>query len=103
MVHADDAVTLVTAAWEHGASFLVIPVERLGDDFFRLSSRRRDLSEIRDVRHARSRIVGDISCYLADSSSLRDFVYESNRGDHFWFVRNMEELVACRSEFVSIN
>ena len=34
-----DGVDLISAAWKQGAGFLVIPTERLGDDFFRLSTR----------------------------------------------------------------
>jgi hypothetical protein len=37
-------------------------------------------------------IVGDISAHLAESSALRDFVYEANRGRNVWFLANREEL-----------
>jgi len=37
-------------------------------------------------------IVSDISRYVAESSALRDSVYESNRGDQVWFVATREEL-----------
>jgi len=43
-------------------------------------------------------IVGDISRYVEESSALRDFVYESNRGDQVWFVPTREKL-AERMEF----
>jgi Domain of unknown function (DUF4180) len=37
-------------------------------------------------------VVGDISRHMKESSSLRAFVYESNRGDRVWFVSNIDEL-----------
>ena len=88
-----DAVDLITAGWEQKARFLVIPVERLGDDFFRLKSRVAGEILQKFVQYrVRVAIAGDISRYLEESSSLRDFVYESNRGEHVWFVANADEL-----------
>ena len=37
-------------------------------------------------------ILGEISRHVAESSAFRDFVYEANRGDHVWFVADLEEL-----------
>ena len=36
--------------------------------------------------------VGDVSEAIAASTALRDFVRESNRGRHVWFVTDMVEL-----------
>jgi len=88
-----DALELITAAWENRANFLVIPVERLGEDFFRL--RTRIAGEILQkfvTYKLRVAIVGDVSHYVTESDSFRDFVYESNRGNQIWFVRNQGEL-----------
>jgi hypothetical protein len=88
-----DAVELLNAAWEHRAGCIAIPVKRLGDDFFRLSSGiAGDVLQKFVTYGMRAAIVGDISRYVAASKSLRDFVYESNRGGHIWFVPNLEEL-----------
>jgi hypothetical protein len=88
-----DAVELMSAAWEHGAGLIVIPVEQLGGDFFRLSSGiAGEILQKFATYGVRVAIVGDISGYVAASASLRDFVYESNRGGHIWFVPNLEEL-----------
>jgi uncharacterized protein DUF4180 len=70
-----DAIDLMSAAGEHGAGLIVVPVERLGDDFFRL----------------KTRIAGEIIQKFV-TYGVRDFVYESNRGDHIWFVQDLEEL-----------
>lgn len=88
-----DAVDLMAAAWEHQANFLILPIERLGDEFFDL--RTRIAGEIVGkfaTYRMRVAIVGDISRYASTSSALRDFVYEANRGDQVWFVPTMEEL-----------
>jgi hypothetical protein len=37
-------------------------------------------------------ILGDVSAYTAASSALRDFIYESNRGEAIWFVADRHEL-----------
>jgi len=88
-----DAAGLINAAWEHRARLVVLPVERLGDDFFRLRTRiAGEVIQKFVTYHLRLAIVGDISRYVDESSALRDFVYESNRGDQVWFVPGREEL-----------
>jgi hypothetical protein len=37
-------------------------------------------------------IVGDISAYVNESTALRDFVYEANRGRDLWFAATREEI-----------
>ncbi|MEI9972912.1 MAG: DUF4180 domain-containing protein [Ignavibacteriota bacterium] len=37
-------------------------------------------------------IVGDISAYAAESTALRDFIYEANRGRDIWFAAAREEI-----------
>lgn len=92
-----DAADLLSAAWEHQASVLVFPVQRLGDDFFNLKTRIAGevLQKLVQYR-MRVAIVGDISRYVAESTALRDFVYESNRGDQVRFVASLEELPWAR-------
>jgi hypothetical protein len=88
-----DAVELIGAAWEHRASFLVIPIERLADDFFRLRTGVAGAIVQKFVNYRmRVAIAGDISRHVNESSAFRDFVVEANRGDQVWFVANIEEL-----------
>ena len=88
-----DAVDLISKAWEHRATLIAIPTERLGNDFFRLSTRiAGEIIQKFLIYGLRVAIVGDISQYVNESSALRDFVYESNRGEHVWFLPNIEEL-----------
>jgi len=88
-----DAIELITEAIQCGADLILIPVERFGDDFFRLKTRiAGEIVQKFATYGRRLATVGDISCYVAESSAFRDFVYESNRGEHVWFVANPEEL-----------
>jgi len=86
---------LISAAWEQHARMIVVPVERLGDDFFRLRTGIAGEIVQKIVQyHLRLAIIGDISRYVEESTALRDFVYESNRGNQIWFVPSLEELEA---------
>ena len=89
----NEAVELIGKAFEHRASLIVVPAECLDDDFFRLSTRIAG-ELIQKVVQYRKRlvIVGDISRHLAESSALRAFVLEANRGKDVWFLATREEL-----------
>lgn len=87
-----DAVALMSEAGGPGAYFIVIPIERLGDDFFRLETHiAGEVIQRFAMYRVRVAILGDISRHVAESKSLRDFVYELNRRNQCWFV-DREEL-----------
>ncbi|HEY6904010.1 MAG TPA: DUF4180 domain-containing protein [Candidatus Acidoferrales bacterium] len=87
-----DAVDLMSEAMSHGIRFIVIPAERLSDDFFRLKTRiAGEVIQRFAMYRMRVAILGDISRHVAESTSLRDFVYESNRGNQCWFVADLDE------------
>ena len=88
-----DAVDLIGRAFENRAALIVVPVECLDDDFFRLRTRVAGEIVQKFVTYRRRVvIVGDISRHLAESSALRAFVSESNRGKDLWFLASLEEL-----------
>ena len=89
----NDAVELIGNAFEKRASVILVPAECLDDEFFRLSTRIAG-ELIQKIVQYRLRlvIVGDISRHLAESSALRAFVLESNRGKDVWFLATREEL-----------
>ncbi len=88
-----DAVDLMSAASEYRATFIVIPVERLGDDFFDLRTcMAGEMAQKFAMYGRRVAIVGDISRRIAASKSLAAFVIESNRGHNLWFVHNLQEV-----------
>ena len=80
------------AAWGQ-VELVVIPVERLTDDFFELRTGLAGEVTQKYVNYRlRLAIVGDIEARLADSVSLAAWVAESNRGRQLWFVPSFEAL-----------
>jgi hypothetical protein len=71
----------------------VIPTTRLREDFFDLKTRIAGEMVHRILLYKlRLAILGDISKYIDESVSFRDFVIESNRGNQIWFVATLDEL-----------
>jgi Domain of unknown function (DUF4180) len=88
-----DATDLMGEAFEYQAGMLVIPAERLDEDFFRLRTGVAGEIVQKFVQYgARIAVVGDISHYVSESTAFRDFARETNRGSHFCFVADIEEL-----------
>ena len=88
-----DAVDLIGKTFENRATLIVIPVECLDDEFFQLKTRIAGELNQKFVQYRRRLvIVGDISGFLAQSSALRAFVNESNRGKEVWFLASLEDL-----------
>jgi Domain of unknown function (DUF4180) len=87
------AVDLIGKTFENRATLIVIPVECLDDEFFQLKTRIAGELIQKFVQYRRRLvIVGDISRHLAESSALRAFVNESNRGKEVWFLASLDEL-----------
>jgi hypothetical protein len=85
-----DAVDLMCEA--QGSDLILIPAERLDDDFFRLRTGVAGAFLQKFVTYGRRvAILGDISRHIDGSPALRDFVVEANRGDHVWFVETIED------------
>ncbi|MBO9555633.1 DUF4180 domain-containing protein [Cellulomonas sp.] len=90
-----DASDLIGNAWVDEASVVAVPVGRLDPEFFRLSSLLAgDFLQKAVNYHVRIAVIGDITDHVERSDALRDFVYESNRGDHAWFLPDEEALAA---------
>ncbi|MBX9390112.1 DUF4180 domain-containing protein [Streptomonospora nanhaiensis] len=89
------ALDLIGEAWGTGAEVVVVPVERVADDFFSLRSGvAGDLTQKFAQYGVRLVVLGDISDRVARGTALRDFVREANRGRHVWFAATREELAA---------
>lgn len=83
----DDAADLVGSAWSHRATLVAVPVERLDPKFFDLRSRIAGEITQKIVNYRlQLAVLGDIGGRLEKSSALRDYVRESNAGDHVWFL-----------------
>jgi uncharacterized protein DUF4180 len=88
-----DAVDLIGKTFENRATLIVIPVECLDDEFFQLKTRIAGELIQKFVQYRRRLVIlGDISGFLAESSALRAFVAESNRGKDVWFVASLHDL-----------
>jgi hypothetical protein len=90
-----DASDLIGNAWADDASLVVVPVRRLDPEFFRLGSLvAGDFLQKAVNYHVQIAVIGDITEHLERSGALRDFVLESNRGTHAWFLPDEAALVA---------
>lgn len=95
-----DASDLVGDAFSAEAQLVVIPVQRLSPDFLRLSSGLAGDVLQKFVNYGlRVAILGDLSQAAAASAPLRDFIRESNRGRHIWFLDDRAALEAKAAAF----
>ena len=86
-----DAVALIGDALGSQVEMVLLPVSRLDDTFFDLSTRLAGEFVQKFVNYGiRLVIIGDISQHTAESKSLREFAYEANRGDRIWFMPSRE-------------
>ncbi|KQQ03681.1 MULTISPECIES: DUF4180 domain-containing protein [unclassified Rathayibacter] len=89
----EDALALVAETYGGDVETIVVPVGRLDPEFFRLRSGIAG-EFVQKLVNYRKRLVilGDITAHVSASSALHDFVVESNRGDHLWFVPGVDAL-----------
>lgn len=88
-----DAVDLIAQAFDHQPDLILLPVERLNEGFFTLSTKIAGEIVQKFVTYGiRLAIIGDITHHLEASPALRDYVRETNQGRHIWFVANLDEL-----------
>jgi hypothetical protein len=93
IVDAQSALDLMaTARYETGSSRIVIPKSAVSEEFFTLSNgiAGEILQKFVNYRFMLA-IVGDYSTYA--SKPLRDFIYESNKGHHIFFLETEEEAI----------
>jgi hypothetical protein len=91
----EDALGLIYDERERGSDWIAVPVTRLDPAFFDLRTGVAGELVQKFVNYGRRlAVVGDIEAYLSVSAALRDFVRESNRGRHVWFVADEAELDA---------
>jgi hypothetical protein len=87
------ALDLIGDAFGQEAQLVCVPAERVGEEFFRLRSGVAGAIVQKFANYRlRLAVVGDISRHVADSSALRDFVYESNQGGQLWFLPDDDAL-----------
>jgi len=79
-------------AYEHDCRNIIVNKESIAEDFFKLSSGVAGEVAQKLVNYSfRLAIIGDFSGYT--SKPLHDFIYESNKGKHLYFVANEDEAI----------
>jgi hypothetical protein len=92
---SNDTSDLIGNAWVDNVGLIAIPVSRLDPAFFELRSGiAGEVTQKLVNYHLRLAVVGDVSEYEAGSNAFRDWVWESNRGAHVWFVPDEAALEA---------
>jgi hypothetical protein len=88
-----DALDLIAATYGLDVDLIAIPVGRFDPEFFTLSNGLAGefLQKLVNYR-LRVAIIGDLSAHTEASNALRDFVRESNRRKHQWFLETRAEL-----------
>ena len=89
-----DAVQLIARAhYEHQAEWVAFTPVQLGDEFFELRTGRAGAIAQKFVDYRMGlAVVGDIASRIAGSTSLADWVRESNRGRNLLFAADLGEL-----------
>jgi hypothetical protein len=84
---------MATVKYETDCERIAIPKSAVAEDFFVLSTGIAGEILQKFVTYRVSlAIIGDFSQYT--SKPLRDFIYESNKGRHVFFVTTEEEAIA---------
>jgi hypothetical protein len=93
-----DATDLLSEAFSSEATVIVLPVARLDPEFLRLRSGLAGafIQKLQNY-HCRLMILGDVSAAVAASTSLRDFVYETNRVGRHIFAPDRAAMLAALS------
>tara|TARA_B100001105_G_C22053681_1_gene299319 strand:- start:50 stop:394 length:345 start_codon:yes stop_codon:yes gene_type:complete len=93
---AQEAAELLMNCHYQGADSLIIREENLPAAFFDLKTGLAgDILQKFSTYSGRLAVIGDFSKY--DSKSLRDFIYESNKGRRINFVSDIDKAIAVLS------
>ena len=81
---------MATVTYETGCDRIVLNKSALCEDFFNLKTKLAgDILQKYVNYHVKIAIVGDYSVYT--SNSLKDFIYESNKGNNIFFLANEKQ------------
>jgi hypothetical protein len=93
----EDGIDLLGNLYYLGFDKIILHEENITPDFFVLSTGiAGEILQKFSTYRVRLVIVGDFSKYT--SKSLRDFIYESNKGKHICFVANIEDAIVMLSK-----
>lgn len=87
------ALDLLGEAFGAGADVLVVPIERLAPEFFRLRTGVAGAVVQKFVNYrVRLVVLGDVSAHVEAGGPLADWIRETGRGREIWFVADEAEL-----------
>lgn len=88
--NTEDALDLMGNIYYQGFDKVIIHQENLTTDFFDLKNKMAgEILQKFSTYRVRLAIIGDFSKFK--SKSLKDFIYESNKGKHVNFVTSVNE------------
>jgi hypothetical protein len=91
----EESSDLIGNAWFEHVDVIGLPVGRIDPLFFDLGSQFAGRFTQKAVNYqVKIAVIGDVSAFEARSGAFRDFVWESNRGQHVWFVPDEAALAA---------
>lgn len=83
---------MITVMYETGCSYIVLNKEAIDEEFFHLSTKLAGEILQKFINyHVKIAIIGDFSVYT--SKSLKDFIYESNRGRDIFFLPDEKQAI----------
>lgn len=83
---------IATVAYETGCNRIVLNKSAICEDFFHLSTKLAGEILQKFINyHVKIAVVGDFSVY--SSKSLKDFIYESNKGKDIFFFPDEERAI----------
>ncbi len=102
IVHSDDIIIsdvqsaldfMMSINYETDSHSIILNKDAIISEFFDLSTKiAGDILQKFVTYQFKFAIVGDFFIYT--SKALRDFIYESNNGIHFFFVSTIEEAIS---------
>ena len=94
-------------AWFDHIEVLVVPTTRLAEEFFDLSTGHAGEIIRKSINYnIRLAIIGDVGPYIEKSNAFADFVRETNKGNHVWFLADekaLEPKLASRAQLSAQN
>lgn len=83
---------MMTVQYETGCNRMILNKSAICEDFFHLSTRLAgEILQKFITYHVKIAIVGDFSNYT--SKSLKDFIYESNKGKDIFFLPDEKQAI----------
>ncbi|MFF3024494.1 DUF4180 domain-containing protein [Gottfriedia sp. NPDC057948] len=83
---------LMTISYNHKSSRIALTKEAISEDFFNLSTKLAGAVLQKFVNYnIKFAIIGDFSSYT--SKSLKDFIYECNKGNNVFFVSTEQDAI----------